>query len=251
MARIEPFRGVRPRQDLAAPRRRPALRRPVVGRSPGAGGREPLFLPPRRQAGDRPAARDRPLLATPSTPRARRTSTASSAKGRSPRTGTRNFYIYKQIWGDHVQIGLVAAASCQDYLDDVIKKHELTRVDKENDRMRHIETLGAQTGPVFLTYRQVGRGRRPRRRGHGPGARDRHHDLRRRPPHLLRRRRPGTRRPDQGRLRRPGRRSTSPTATTAPPPRPGSRSSGTASAPAGPGTRRTISSWPSSSPTAR
>lgn len=67
---------------------------------------------------------------------------------------TRNLYIYKQVWGDHVQIGLVAAASCQDYLDDVIKKHELTRIDKENDRMRHIETLGAQTGPVFLTYRQ-------------------------------------------------------------------------------------------------
>jgi uncharacterized protein (DUF1015 family) len=67
---------------------------------------------------------------------------------------TRNFYIYRQVWGEHVQVGLVAAASAQDYLDDVIKKHELTRPDKENDRMRHIETLGAQTGPVFLTYRQ-------------------------------------------------------------------------------------------------
>jgi uncharacterized protein (DUF1015 family) len=63
-------------------------------------------------------------------------------------------YIYKQVWGEHVQIGLVAAASCQDYLDDAIKKHELTRIDKENDRMRHIETQGAQTGPVFLTYRR-------------------------------------------------------------------------------------------------
>jgi len=67
---------------------------------------------------------------------------------------TEDFYIYKQIWGDHVQVGLVAAASCQDYLDNIIKKHELTRPDKENDRMRHIETLGSQTGPVFLTYRQ-------------------------------------------------------------------------------------------------
>ncbi|MDW7759957.1 MAG: DUF1015 family protein [Acidobacteriota bacterium] len=63
------------------------------------------------------------------------------------------FYIYKQVWGDHVQTGLVAAASCRDYLDDIIKKHELTRPDKESDRMRHIETLNAQTGPVFLTYR--------------------------------------------------------------------------------------------------
>jgi uncharacterized protein (DUF1015 family) len=65
-----------------------------------------------------------------------------------------DFYIYRQVWGDHTQVGLVAAASCQDYLDNVIKKHELTRPDKENDRLRHIETLGAQTGPVFLTYRK-------------------------------------------------------------------------------------------------
>ncbi len=65
----------------------------------------------------------------------------------------KNFYIYRQVWGNHIQTGLVAAASCQDYLDDVIKKHELTRPDKENDRMHHIEALEAQTGPVFLTYR--------------------------------------------------------------------------------------------------
>ncbi len=65
-----------------------------------------------------------------------------------------NFYVYKQICGKHVQIGLVAAASSQDYLDNIIKKHELTRIDKENDRMRHIETLGSQTGPVFLTYKR-------------------------------------------------------------------------------------------------
>jgi len=67
---------------------------------------------------------------------------------------TKNFYIYKQIWNDHTQVGLVAGASCQDYLDDVIKKHEYTRPDKENDRMRHIDTLNANTGPVFLTFKQ-------------------------------------------------------------------------------------------------
>ncbi len=63
------------------------------------------------------------------------------------------FYLYKQIWGDHVQVGLVAGASCQDYQDNVIKKHEHTREDKEKDRMRHIETLNANTGPVFLTFK--------------------------------------------------------------------------------------------------
>ena len=65
------------------------------------------------------------------------------------------FYLYRQIMGPHQQVGLVAAASCQDYLEGVIKKHELTRVDKEDDRVRHIEALNAQTGPAFLTYRAV------------------------------------------------------------------------------------------------
>ncbi len=63
------------------------------------------------------------------------------------------FYLYRQIMGNHSQTGLVAAASCEDYLKNIIKKHELTRVDKEDDRVRHIEALNSQTGPVFLTYR--------------------------------------------------------------------------------------------------
>ncbi len=65
------------------------------------------------------------------------------------------FYLYRQIMGQHAQTGLVAAASCEDYLRGVIKKHELTRPDKEEDRVRHIEALSAQTGPVFLVYRAV------------------------------------------------------------------------------------------------
>ena len=66
-----------------------------------------------------------------------------------------SFYLYRQVMGTHSQIGLVAVASCQEYLDGIVKKHELTRPDKENDRVRHIETLNSQTGPVFLTYRAV------------------------------------------------------------------------------------------------
>ena len=64
-------------------------------------------------------------------------------------------YLYRQVMGKHSQVGLVAAASCEEYLNGVIKKHELTRPDKEDDRVRHIETLNSQTGPVFLTYRAV------------------------------------------------------------------------------------------------
>jgi len=60
------------------------------------------------------------------------------------------FYLYRQIMGRHSQTGLVAAVSCEEYLGGVIKKHELTRVNKEDDRVRHIEALNAQTGPVFL-----------------------------------------------------------------------------------------------------
>lgn len=63
------------------------------------------------------------------------------------------FYFYRQIMGEHAQVGLVAVASCREYLDNVIKKHEFTRPDKEDDRVRHVEALDSQTGPVFLTYR--------------------------------------------------------------------------------------------------
>ena len=63
------------------------------------------------------------------------------------------FYLYRQVMGKHSQVGLVAAASCEEYLLGAIKKHEFTRPDKEDDRVRHIEALDAQTGPVFLTYR--------------------------------------------------------------------------------------------------
>lgn len=65
------------------------------------------------------------------------------------------FYLYRQVMGKHSQVGLVAVASCEDYLKSIIKKHEFTRPDKENDRVRHIEVLNAQTGPAFLVYRAV------------------------------------------------------------------------------------------------
>ncbi len=63
------------------------------------------------------------------------------------------FYIYRQKMGDIVQTGLVCCASVDDYDNDVIKKHEQTRADKEEDRTKHVYTLNANTGPVFLTYR--------------------------------------------------------------------------------------------------
>ena len=62
-------------------------------------------------------------------------------------------YLYQQRMGDHVQCGLVAGASVAEYQNNLIKEHELTRPEKENDRACHVEKLGANTGPVFLTYK--------------------------------------------------------------------------------------------------
>jgi uncharacterized protein (DUF1015 family) len=153
MARIEPFRGLRPRPDLAEKIAAPPYdvlsseeARELAKGNPYSFlhvGKPEIDLPPGSGLYD----------------------DAVYAKGKENFTRfirekillqdkKKCFYIYKQVWGEHVQIGLVAGASCQDYQDDVIKKHELTREDKEKDRQRHIETLDAQTGPVFLTYKQ-------------------------------------------------------------------------------------------------
>jgi len=64
-----------------------------------------------------------------------------------------SFYLYRLQMGEQVQTGLVAGCSVDDYDAGLIRKHEHTRKDKEDDRTRHILTLRAQTGPVFLTYR--------------------------------------------------------------------------------------------------
>lgn len=75
------------------------------------------------------------------------------ADGVMKQDATPCYYVYKLQMGDHVQVGVVAAASAEEYEQDLIKKHEFTRIDKENDRMTHIDSLNAQCGPVFLTYR--------------------------------------------------------------------------------------------------
>ena len=64
-----------------------------------------------------------------------------------------HLYIYRLIMGDHVQTGILGAASADDYCNNIIKKHEKTRQDKEDDRTRHVMTLRSHTGPAFLTYK--------------------------------------------------------------------------------------------------
>jgi len=75
------------------------------------------------------------------------------AEGSLIKDGQPFYYFYRQIMGKHCQTGLVAVASCEDYCKGIVKKHEFTRPDKEDDRVRHMEVLDSQTGPVFLVYR--------------------------------------------------------------------------------------------------
>lgn len=78
------------------------------------------------------------------------------AQGQLKQDATPCYYIYRQQMGQYIQIGLVAAASVDEYRKNIIKKHELTRADKELDRINHIKATGAQTGPVFLAYKSKG-----------------------------------------------------------------------------------------------
>ena len=64
-------------------------------------------------------------------------------------------YLYAQTMGDHTQTGLVCCCHIDDYIQDVIKKHELTRKDKEDDRTKHTAAINANIGPVFIAYRDV------------------------------------------------------------------------------------------------
>ncbi len=63
------------------------------------------------------------------------------------------YYIYQQTMNGRSQTGLVACSSIDDYLNHVVKKHENTREEKEQDRIRHVDTTDAHTGPIFLAYR--------------------------------------------------------------------------------------------------
>jgi len=69
--------------------------------------------------------------------------------------GTANFYIYKQVMDGRSQVGLMCCCSADEYWNDTIKKHELTRKDKEEDRLKHVDVINANAGPVFLTYPAV------------------------------------------------------------------------------------------------
>src|SRR5262245_16762886 len=153
MATIKPFAALRPKPELAA--RICELPYDVMSSDEAreiAAGNPFSFLRVSKPEVDLPATLD------PYDPkvyaRGKTNFTKAMAEGWLIQDKQPSFYLYRQVMGAHSQTGLVAVASCDEYLRNIIKKHELTRPDKEDDRVRHIEALNSQTGPVFLTYRR-------------------------------------------------------------------------------------------------
>ena len=152
MAKIEPFRALRPRPEVAA-----QVASPPYDVLNSAEAREMASLNPISFLHVNKPEIDLPEGTDPYDP-------AVYAKGAENLKALVDdgfliqeerpaLYLYRQIMGDHSQIGLVAGTSVDEYEAGLIKKHEFTRRKKEDDRTRHVDALDANTGPVFLTYR--------------------------------------------------------------------------------------------------
>src|SRR5918993_852976 len=150
--RVNPFRAVRPRPDLAA--QVAAVPYDVVNRAEAAElarDNPHSFLHVGRSDIDLPESVD------PHDPRIYRQARqaldqllASGTLVQDPRPG---LFLYRQVMNGHPQTGVVGCVHVADYERDVIRKHEKTRQDKEDDRTRHVLTLNANAEPVFLAYR--------------------------------------------------------------------------------------------------
>lgn len=156
MTTIKPFASIRPRADLASAIA--ALPYDVYNRSEAKAvtARNPQsFLKIDRAETQFPDDTD--MYSQQVYDRARDTLQDMIDRGFFVRDSRESYYVYELTMplssGSITQTGLVATASIDDYLNGIIKKHENTRADKEEDRIRHVDTCGAQTGPIFLAYR--------------------------------------------------------------------------------------------------
>ena len=154
MAIIKPFKALRPRQELADK----VASRPydVLNSSEAkeeAKGNSYSFLHITKAEIDLPEGTD--IHAQEVYERANYNLTDFEHKGILSRESNPCYYIYRLIMDDRSQTGLVCVSSVQDYFDDIIKKHEFTRPEKEKDRIDHMKTISAQTGNVFLAYNNV------------------------------------------------------------------------------------------------
>ena len=152
MLRIRPFQGLRPASQLAS--RVACVPYDVVDRAEAAAlaaGNPYSLLHVDRAEIDLPPETDPYSDAVYA--KALENFTKLQTEGALERETGRVLYLYQQIMGNHSQTGVVALCHIDDYEANLIKKHEKTRKDKEDDRTRLIGTLSADTGPVFLTYR--------------------------------------------------------------------------------------------------
>lgn len=154
MVVVRPFNGLRPRTDMAEKIASPPYdvldsdeAREVVGRNPES------FLRVVKPEVDLDPGVD--LYSDPVYNKGAENLNRLREEGLMVKDPTPTYYFYRQTMGDHKQYGLVATVSAVDYENDLIKKHEFTRPDKEADRVKHIMTQNAQCGPVFLTYPDV------------------------------------------------------------------------------------------------
>lgn len=152
MADIKPFRAIRPGKGLE--KRIAALPYDVYSREEAKREveREPLsFL--RIDRAETQLSDDVDIYADEVYEKAHDLLWEMVGKGELAREGTECYYVYELVMNGRPQTGIVACAAVDDYLHQVIKKHENTREDKELDRIRHVDRCRAQTGPIFLAYR--------------------------------------------------------------------------------------------------
>lgn len=154
MSTVKPFRGVRPPKELAA--KLSCLPYDVMNADEAAQmaqGNPQSYLHITRAEIDLPGVNDAHSSVVYN--KSVENYSAFKKNGWLIQDNEPKFYIYAQTMDGRTQYGIAGAAFCEDYQNGIIKKHELTRPDKEDDRMVHINTLNANAEPVFLSYRAV------------------------------------------------------------------------------------------------
>ncbi len=153
MAIVRPFKGIRPKEDLVE--KVASLPYDVMNREEAkemAKGNENSFLHVVRSEMDVDPAMsqyDKKVYET-----ARKNLDKFISDGVLVQDEKPNYYIYRQIMNGRVQTGLVGCTSIDEYMNDIIKKHEFTRPQKEEDRINNFDYCDANTAPIFLTYRK-------------------------------------------------------------------------------------------------
>lgn len=154
MAKIRPFKALRPATDKAAAVAAPPYDVLNSAEAATATGNNPYsFLHVTKSEIDLPGIAD--IHTAEVYEKAKTNLQNFISKGILTREVKPCYYIYELVMNGRTQTGLVAVSSIDDYENDIIKKHEFTRPEKEQDRINHIRTSGAQTGNVFLAYRDV------------------------------------------------------------------------------------------------